>query len=242
VSIKTLRPARPFIGLALILVAAYLTLSLYGFIQLRHARRLIVAVEELQIGAPIPTARSEFRNLNCRPDWGVGCHTAVSNLPFVDFFAVPRRLPPKLTLTNWWGVIARIGFDSDGNVLWKGLGIDDGKYHQDLAVSILVQKNARLFDPCEVWSAAKHPGYVSYRARRTGALAVEISPDTNRDLVHRAFDVRLECLNSIRGCKTLGDIAPAAWQDSDYRPEDYQQTYQQWSDSCREQWSGHNGK
>jgi hypothetical protein len=233
---KTLQRARPFIGFALILVSAYLTLFLYGFLQLRRARRLVRAVEELQIGAPIPKQReAEFRNLNCKPDWGVGCHTAVSSLPFVDFFAAPRRLPPKLTLSNWWGVIARIAFDANGNVLWKGLGIDDGQYHQDIAVSILVRKDARLFNPCEIWSAAKHPGYLPYRAMRTGALVVELSPDANPVLIHRAFDVRLECLNSIRGCKTLGDIAPAAWQDSEYHPEEYQQFYQQWAASCREQ-------
>lgn len=241
--IKTLQRAWPFIGFALILVAAYLTVSLYGFLQLRRARRLVRAVEELQIGAPIPKQReAELHNLNCGPDWGVGCHTAVSNLPFVNFFAVPRRLPTKLTLSKWWGVIARVVFDANGNVLWKGLGIDDGQYHQDLAVSIIVRKDARLFNPCEIWSVAKHPGYLPYRAMRTGALVVELSPDANPVLIHRAFDVRLECLNSIRGCKTLGDIAPAAWQDSEYHLEDYQQFYQQWSKGCCEQWSGCRGK
>lgn len=241
--IKTLRSARLFISFALILVAAYLMLSLYGLLQLRRARRLVKTVEELPIGAPIPKPlEGEFHNLSCVPDWGVGCHTAVSNLPFVNFFAVGRRLPPRLAPASWWGVIARIVFDANGNVLWKQLGIDDGQYHQDLSVSILVRKDASLFDPCENWSVAKHPGYSSSRAMRTGALVVEISPDTNRDLVHRAFDVRLECLNSIRGCTTLGDIAPAAWQDSHYHPENEEQFYQQWSDRCRERRSGHRDK
>ena len=236
VGIKTLRSARLFISFALILVAAYLMLSLYGFLQLRRARRLVRAVEELPIGAPIPKQlEGEFHNLSCMPDWGAGCHTAVSNLPFVNFFAVPRKLPPRLAPARWWGVIARIVFDANGNVLWKALGIDDGQYHQDIAASILVRKDARLFNPCEIWSAAKHPGYLTYRAMRTGALVVELSPDANPVLIHRAFDVRLECLNSIRGCKNLGDIAPAAWQDSEYHPEEYQQFYQQWGESCREQ-------
>jgi hypothetical protein len=238
-----LRSARLFISFALILLVAYLMLSLYGVLQLRRAQRLVMAVEELPIGAPIPKQlEGEFHNLSCRPDWGVGCHISVSNLPFVNFFAVPRRLPPRLAPARWWGVIARIVFDANGNVLWKGLGIDDGQYHQDLSVSILVRKDASLFDLCKTWSLAKHPGYLSYRAMRTGALVVEVSPDTNRDLVHRAFDVRLECLNSVRGCKTLGDIAPGAWQDSLYRPQDYEQFYQQWSDGCRERRSGHHGE
>jgi hypothetical protein len=239
VTIKTLRSARQFISFALILVAAYLILSLYGFLQLRRARRLVKAIEELPIGAPIPKQLGgEFHNLSCIPDWGGGCHTAVSNLPFANFFAAPRSLPPRLALARWWGVIARIGFDAKGNVLWKALGIDDGQYHQDLSVWIGVGEDASLFDPCEKWSVAKHPGYLASRRMRTGALDVEISPETNGDLVHRAFDVRLECLNSIRGCATLGDIAPEAWRDSEYHPEELEQYYQQWSDSCRERRSG----
>jgi hypothetical protein len=217
---------RALIGIVLTLVAVYLALSLYGFLQLRRARRLVRAVEELQVGAPIPKQReAEFHNLNCRPDWGLGCHTAVSNLPFVDFFAAPRRLPPKLTLSNWWGVIARIVLDANGNVLEKGLGIDDGQYHQSLAVWIGVRKDARLFDPCDHPGVANHLGYLPHRVMRTAALAVDISPDANPSLIHRAFDVRLECLNSVRGCKTPGDIAPAAWQDSVFRAEDYQELF-----------------
>ena len=242
-NIKTSQWSRLFIAFALILVVTYLMLSLYGFLQLGRARRLVKAVEELPIGAPIPKQlEREFHNLNCRPDWGVGCHTSVSNLPFVNFFAAPRRLPPKLTLSNWWGVMARIAFDSNGNVLWKGLIIDDGQYHQDPAVSVIVQKDTSLFDPCEKWSVAKHLGYIAGRAMRTGALRVELSPDADQMLIDRAFDVRLECLNSIRGCKTLGDIAPDAWQDSEYHPEDYQQFYELWSKPCSEQWSERGGK
>jgi hypothetical protein len=62
VSIKTLQRSRPFIGSVLILVAAYLSLSLYGSLQLRRARRRVRAVEELQVGTPILKQRqAEFR-------------------------------------------------------------------------------------------------------------------------------------------------------------------------------------
>lgn len=211
---------RLLISIGLILVAAYAALSLYGFVQFRRARRLVRAVEALQVGVPIPQQAVEFRNLNCIPHWG--CHTEVSNLPFVDFFAAPQRLPPKLTLSNWWGVIARVGLDANGNVLEKDLGIDDGKYYQSITVWIVVRKDARLFDPCDHPGVANHLGYLPSRVMRTGALKVVISPDANQGLIHRAFDVRLECLKSSRGCKTPGDIAPAAWQDSVFRAEDYQ--------------------
>jgi hypothetical protein len=142
----------------------------------------------------------------------------------VDFFASPRGLPPKLTLSNWWGVIARVSFDANGSVLEKSVGIDDGQYHQGGTVGISVRKDARLLDPCNP-SVATHLGYLPHREMRTGGLLVDLSPDANESLIRRAFDVRLDCLNSIRGCKTPGDIAPAAWQDSVFHAEDYQELF-----------------
>jgi hypothetical protein len=215
---------RVSIGIALILVAAYSALFLYGFLQLRRARRLVKAVEELQVGAPVPQQRgAEFRNLRCIPDGG--CYKSSSNLPFVDYFASPRGLPPRVALANWWGVMAVIRLDANGNVLEKGLGIDDGRYHQSLAVWLRVRKDARLFDPCNHPGVADHLGYLPYRVMRTGALEVDLSPDANQSLIRRAFDVRLECLNSVGGCKTPGDIAPAAWQDSVFHAEDSQEVF-----------------
>lgn len=215
---------RVLIRIVVIAGAAYLTLSLYGFLQLRRARRLVKAVEELRVGAPIPKRpETDFRNLRCITDWD--CHISVSNLPFVDFFATPRWLPPKLTQANWWGVFARIVLDANGNVLEKGLAIDDGHYHQSVTVWIDVQKDARLFDPCDRPGVANHLGYLPYRAMRTGTLVVDLSPDADQILIHRAFDIRLGCLNSIRGCKTPGDIAPDAWQDSVFHSENYQELF-----------------
>jgi hypothetical protein len=63
---------RVLIGIALIVSAAYLTLSLYGFLQLRRARRLVKAVEQLQVGVPIPKQQqAQFSNLRCVPKWAV---------------------------------------------------------------------------------------------------------------------------------------------------------------------------
>jgi hypothetical protein len=76
---------RVLIGIALILIAACSTLSIYGFLELRRARRLAKTVEELQVGSPIPKQReAELRDLHCIPDRG--CYKFVSNLAFVDFF------------------------------------------------------------------------------------------------------------------------------------------------------------
>lgn len=215
---------RALIGIVLILVTAYLALTLFGFLQLRHARRFVKAVKELQVGAPIPRQlEAEFTNLRCVPDWG--CYESVSNLPFVDFFASPRRLPPKLTLSSWWGVIGTVSLDANGNVLQKTLGIDDGRYHQGLTVVVVLRKDIRLFDPCDHPGVAKHLGYLPHREMRTGGLRIDVSPDANSILMGQAFDVHLDCLNSIWGCKTPGDIAPGAWQDSEFRADDYQELF-----------------
>ena len=48
---------------------------------------------------------------------------------------------------------------------------------------------------------------------RSGALRVNLSADADERWVRRAFDLRLNRLNTIRGCRNPGDIAPAAWQD-----------------------------
>lgn len=212
----------------LILITAFSTLSLYGFFQLRHARRLVKGVADLQIGKPIPNnGQAEFRNLRCISGWG--CYKGVSNLPFMDFFASPRKLPPRMTLSKWWGVLGRIVLDSNGNVLEKSLSIDDGQYHQDGTVGISVREDPLLSNPCEHPGVAGHLGYLPHRAMRTGALLVDLAPDANPTFVHRAFDVHLDCLNSFVGCETPGDIAPAAWQDSAFREQDLQEFFK----SCR---------
>jgi hypothetical protein len=105
------------------------------------------------------------------------------------------------------------------------LGIDDGRHHQGAAVEITVREDARLFNPCEHPGVLSHLGYLPYRAMRTGTLVVDVSPDANPSLAHRAFDVHLSCLASISGCKTPGDIAPAAWQDSDFHYEDHREMF-----------------
>jgi hypothetical protein len=152
----------------------------------------------------------------------------------MDYFAVPRQLPPRLTQSNWWGVFARILLDPDGKVIEKALAIDDGRSHQGFTIWIDVREDARLLNPCEHRGVTNHPGYLPYRAMRYGGLVIEISSEAKQKLIHRAFDVHLECLNRIHGCDTPGDIAAAAWQDSFLRAEDYQQPYQQWAKTCME--------
>lgn len=213
---------RLVISIVLILVVVYAALSLYGVLQLRRARRLVKVVEELPIGVPIPpNSTAELRNLHCVPTWG--CYKSVSNLPILDFFAVPRSLPPRVALSNWWGVLARVALDAKGNVLEKNLAIDDGKYHQGMTAGITVRKDPRLFNPCEHPGVAKHPGYLARREMRTGGLLVDVSPDADLSLLRRAFDLRLDCLNSIRGCESPGDISPDAWHDSVWHPENLEE-------------------
>src|SRR5690242_6956634 len=137
---------RMLVSGALILVTGYMTLLVYARLQLRRARLLVIEVKELPVGLPIPKQpEAGFTDLRCVPDWG--CYKAVSNLPFVDFFASPRRLPAKLTPSRWWGVIVRIGLDASGNIVEKDLAVDDGHYHQFGTVEIRVRRDSSWFDP-----------------------------------------------------------------------------------------------
>jgi hypothetical protein len=215
---------RVLIGIGLTLVAAYSALYLYGFLQLRSARRLTKSVEELQIGVPISQQqlRTEFPNLHCTPDRR--CYTRLSNVPFPDMWLSRRAPLPRVMPAHSWYVIAQLGLDPNGSVIDKELGIDDGQYYQFGTVGISVRKDARLFDPCADPSAATYPGYRPRREHRTSALLIDISPDADQSLLRRVFDLHLDCLNSIGGCRTPGDIAPVAWQDTSYdKPVDYRQ-------------------
>ena len=70
-----------------------------------------------------------------------------------------------------------------------------------------------VFDSCRHAEQIRHPGYLARREFRSGALRVNLSADADERWVRRAFELRLNCLNTIRGCRNPGDIAPAAWQD-----------------------------
>ena len=221
---------RVLIGIALTAVVAYSAAYIFGFLQLRRARRLVGAIEKLQIGAPISQQQLEieFPDLHCTPDRR--CYARTSNVPFSDFWLTRPAPLPRVMPAHSWYVLAQIGLDAEGNVLDKELGIDDGHYHQFGTVGILVRKDARLLDPCIEPSVATHLGYRSHLEQRTNALFIELSPEADQNLIRRVFDLHLDCLNTITGCKTPGDIAPAAWQDAFY---DKRGDFQETSTSCR---------
>ena len=138
----------------------------------------------------------------------------MSNLPGGEnfwrrtFSDVPSLLPWK-----WWTVDASVKFDSAGNVVEKLLLIDDGKYFQYPTIWLFVGSYPGVFDSCRHAEQIRHPGYRSMREFRSGALWLYLSADADERWVRRAFELRLNCLNTIRGCRNPGDIAPAAWQD-----------------------------
>ena len=103
--------------------------------------------------------------------------------------------------------------DSSGKVVQKWLVIDDGKYFQFPTVEIFVPSEPQLFDPCLDADQTRHLGYRLRRENRTGALTIDLSPSADERWVHHAFDLRLNCLDSLKSCKDPSEIAPIAWQD-----------------------------
>ena len=103
--------------------------------------------------------------------------------------------------------------DSSGKVVEKWFVIDDGKYFQFPTVDIFVASRPQLFDPCLDAHQIRHPGYRSRLENRTGALTLNLSPSADERWAHHVFDLRLNCLDSLKGCKDPGDIASMAWKD-----------------------------
>jgi hypothetical protein len=204
---------RVFVSIAVVIIAFYSALYLYGFFQLRRAGLLVKRVEKLRLGALLPKQPfgTGLRDPYCMSDRR--CYLWVSNLPFAEFWRMRGIRPTGVMPSNWWHVIAQVGFDSSGNVVDKELAIDDGKYHQFGTVEVTVSERAILYHPCVNPIAAMHPGYWPRQEMRTGALLIDVSPNAEQSLIDRSFDLQLDCLNTIKGCKTPGDIAPKAWGD-----------------------------
>jgi len=203
---------RLFIIFLLVVIAFYSALYMYGLVQLRRARQVVASVKQLRVGSfqlDRPFGTSE---LHCTPDQR--CYVLISNLPFVEFW--DRRgihVVPPLFPWGWWNVLAQLGFDNAGRVTDKELGIDNGRYHQFGMVGISVRDDAALNDPCHHPAIALHPGYFPRREMRTGALLIDVSKTAAQPFIDRAFDIHLDCLNTVRGCTTPGDVAPSAWND-----------------------------
>jgi hypothetical protein len=201
--------------LVLLLCAAYLALFGYDAFQLSKARTVVASLQSIRVGMPLRQQSGATRFHQSRCEHGV-CYAEVdvSNLPGGEnfwrrtFSDMPSLLPWK-----WWTVDAGVKLDSAGNVVEKMLLIDDGKYFQSPTFWLFVGSDPNLFDPCHYAEQIRHPGYRSRRGFRTGALWVNLSADADERWVRRAFELRLNCLNTVRGCKNPSDIAPAAWQD-----------------------------
>jgi hypothetical protein len=204
---------RLFIIIPLVVIAFYSALYAYGLVQLRRAQQVVGAVAQLRVGSvqpnrPFGTSRVA---LHCTPDRR--CYVGVSNLPFVELWDKRGIHVPRLSPWGWWHVVAQLGFDSAGKVTDKELGIDNGQYHQFGMLGISMREDAALDDPCHHPAIALHPGYFPHREIRTGALLIDLSPTAAQPFIGRAFDIHLDCLNTVRGCTTPEDVAPSAWND-----------------------------
>jgi hypothetical protein len=201
--------------LVLLLCAAYLALFGYDAFQLSKARAMVASLQSIRLGVPLrqQPGATRFHESGCEHDI---CYAEadISNLPGGENFwrrislTIPSVLPWK-----WWTVDAGVKLDSAGKVVEKLLLIDDGKYFQSPTLWLFVGSDPNQFDPCRNAEQIRHPGYRSRRGFRSGALWVNLSANADEQWVRRAFELRLNCLNTVRGCKNPGDIAPAAWQD-----------------------------
>ena len=203
-----------FVGV-LLFCAVYLALFANDALQLTKAQAVVASLQSVRLGMLLTKQPSAIRFPNSRCEHGV-CYAEanVSNLPGGESFW--RRTfsdMPSLLPWKWWTVDASVKLDSAGNVVEKLLLIDDGKYFQYPTIWLFVGSYSRVFDPCRNAEQIRHPGYLSRREFRSGALRVNLSADADERWVRRAFDLRLNCLNTIRGCRNPGDIASAAWQD-----------------------------
>ena len=204
---------RLFMIIPLVVIAFYSAMYVYGLVQLRRSRQVVGAVERLQVGSlqpnrPLGTSRLASR---CTPDRR--CYVWISNLPFAEVWATRGIHVPRLFPWGWWHVVAQLGFDNAGKITDKELGIDNGQYHQFGMVGISMYEDAALNDPCIHPGITLHPGYLPRREMRTGALLIDLSPTATQAFIDRAFDIHLDCLNTVRGCTTPGDVAPSAWDD-----------------------------
>ena len=203
------------IGTAALVAVLLLCVAFLAFdaIQLSRARRLVAVVESLRIGVPW-NEQSSAAVFDQQCDKGV-CYEvkSLSNLPWLDGGRHRPADMPSFLHGRWWVVRADVMLDSSGKVVQKWLVIDNGKYFQFSTVEIFVASEPQLFDPCLDADQTRHPGYRSRTENRTGALTIDLSPSADERWGHHAFDLRLNCLDSLKGCKDPSEIAPTAWQD-----------------------------
>ena len=208
-------PRTRTIALVAVLLPCVAGMALFAFdaIQLARAKRLVAAVESLRIGVPWQEQSSGemfHQESDKEISWEV---KSVSNLPWLDGGRHRLADMPSFLRGRWWVVRADVMLDSSGKVVQKWLAIDNGKYFQFSTVEVFVASRPEIFDPCLDAHQTRHPGYSSETEIRTGALLINLSPSADERWVHHAFDLRLSCLDSLKGCKGPSDIASTAWKD-----------------------------
>lgn len=197
----------------LLLCVACVALFAFDWIQLARAKALVATVESLRIGVPWKEQPSaEVFQERCEKEI---CYEdkSVSNFSWLDFWHHRPADMPSFLRGRWWAVAADVKLDPSGKVIQEWLVIDDGKYFQFPTVDIHVISEPQLFSPCLDAHQTRHPGYRSRLENRTGALMLDLAPSADERWLHHAFDLRLNCLNSLKGCKNPSDIASTAWND-----------------------------
>jgi hypothetical protein len=97
------------------------------------------------------------------------------------------------------------------------LVVDDGTYDYPDFVNVWV-RSVRGYGSRNVSSIEdQSPDYRvrSYFKWPRLTLRVEFTPHAPPELAHHAFDIRLNCIWSLRGCQTARDLLPLSWQDKE---------------------------
>lgn len=222
-SVRSIR--RVFVWLVLPICIVYVSLYLYGNIQVRRAQELVNVVAAIPVGYSLSEHdQSYFSEQYCDPSGRCSRLKIISNAPFATkllWSGLQRGIQlPRLLPAKWWDVGVLIEEDQHSQVLNKWLFLNDGRYGQynTLEVRVNLQSRSsvyRVFDPCQSPSQIRHVGYYPLREMRTGALSIDLAADASPAFVERAFRLNVSCLNTFRGCKSPADIAREAWQDQE---------------------------
>jgi hypothetical protein len=209
---------RSLVLVAVVLVVAIVTISVYERIQLHRAQMMVNALRNTAVRGVIQDEElSKFvSEESCS---GTNCFQIyqVSNWPgsgygFPQFRSVLRRWWP-----GWrdWMVRARVESRA-GKLGLRSIDIwwepADKTALNPIVELIQTQTPCWNVQDCDGAEILNHPGY-TIRRRIRHMLQICVVPDAAPRFVERAFDIRLSCLASDHDCLYSDEVAPRAAED-----------------------------
>jgi len=148
---------------------------------------------------------------------------AIPNSRLSDWIFVPTFNDEHRTINSvmrWWGfriwdVSASVDFTS-GTVSDLGYRLTVSKDRSDYpgAVMVNVWSRADVTEKFFSWDVDESPNYIVYPGKwADDQRGIYFTRDTPAGLLGHAFDVRLRCLWSLAGCRTVRQLLPQAEPD-----------------------------